>query len=330
MHQLPWRIAAATAVLSLTAILLTGCSVEPVSPNSIVKSYLEAVQSGDAERALELVSPGVATGDRVLLTDKVLDEAGKIENIVVSDSELPAGAVTATVNATYEAGGVPIPAEFTATKASGKWVVAGAYPVLHLPGGPVVPSVLVNGVTVDVRDAGEYGAELPSFPGTYTVTLPDNELVTMKKTTVTAGSASDYKYTPSKSVEASFDQYLTAFLDTCYAADRGTRDIACPNWFGRADWFIQKADWTLTEAPVYELGYYGGPELSITSEEPVQQSVTADFWYYVGGPTEQKTLAEPHTLNFTAQVHDGAVTFAPSGPNRIDGQSGPEYDNQYY
>ena len=131
-------------------------------------------------------------------------------------------------------------------------------------------------------------------------------------------------------MEHSFDQYLATFLDACYAADRGTRDIACPNWFGRADWFIQEADWTFTEAPVYELSYYGGPEFSITNNEPVQQNVTADFWYYVGGPTEQKTLAHPYTLNFDAAVSDGEVTFKPYGPNRINGESGPEYDSRYY
>lgn len=144
-----------------------------------VKGYLEALQSGDVEKALAYGPVG--NGSRVLLDAKPYKEslaASPISNIVVQSTD----ATASTIHASYRLGTQAVVADYKVVKNDdGNWRLSTSTTTVRLEAkrGANVP-LLANGTAV-----GQV-VELELLPGTYTFTtgLPYLQYQTSTKITV--------------------------------------------------------------------------------------------------------------------------------------------------
>jgi hypothetical protein len=318
-----WRTASAVAAVALTATMLTACASEPETPEKIVTSYLEAVESGNAERAIELVNPGVSKDERTLLTNDVLKSAGKIENIVVLAAEHDGTPVDTsgeylasnevTIGASYDVNGKTVDVEFTAEKTSKSWKVTGGYSTVYLPFDDSVKTFELNGHKV--KSGKDDSGAVVVFPGTYKVTMPSTKYLEMDAVTFnTAEGSPSFDYKVKDSIVESFDNYLATFLDNCFAATPDTRDINCPNWFYSAENAVSDVKWEMKSAPEYGISYFGGAFI-IEIEKPISQHLTYtwvnDGWFDKG-PKTVSTDEKGGNVEFTATVEGDEVVFTPS------------------
>jgi hypothetical protein len=304
------RIAAASVSIGLAAAALTGCVGQPSTPQDIAKAYLEAVQAGDATRAIALVSPGVSKGQRILLTDAALKKAGKIENIAVLDT--PSGSNTAgsnhvAVNATYDVDGKTARIQFIADRTSDGWHVTGGYASLRIPISAAAPAFSVNGLVV--KQANVSNGQIIVFSGTYRVDLVANQLLAMKSVNQsTADRPSNPVFEVAQAVQNGFDSTLKAFLDGCFAAAAAVRDHACPNWYSASPDYFNSFRWTLIEAPTYRVSYADG-KFEVIPVTRIRQRLS--YLWNVTGVTVMPDLAGGD-ISFEANLDNGAISFVPS------------------
>ena len=304
------RLTAATVAVGLAVAGLTGCVGQPSTPQDIVKAYLEAVQAGDATRAVALVNPGVSKNQRALLTDSALKKAGKIENIAVLDTPGGSDATGSnhlTVTATYDVDGKTAQAKFIADRASDGWRVTGGYANLNIPISVAAPAFSVNGLVV--KQANVNNGQVVVFPGTYRVGLVANQLLAMKSVNQ---STADLPHRPvfevAQAVQNDFDSNLKAFLDGCFAAAAAERGHACPNWYSASPDYFESFRWTLIEAPTYRVSYADG-KFEVIPATRIRQRLS--YLWNVTGVTVMPDLAGGD-VSFEANLENGAISFVPS------------------
>lgn len=172
--SLALRLVAALAVVAMLLLVGAGLVDEHLKtgtygPQAAVRSYLTAVQSGDATAALgHLV--GHVTGP--LLTHDALRAGGGVHNVKLGKATI--GGSSAEVAASYEVGNRRVRALFQLVaerthKHFGRyprWLISNGVSGLRIDASGSLTSVAVNGVKVDIRGGS---AVLPVFPGSYTV-----------------------------------------------------------------------------------------------------------------------------------------------------------------
>jgi hypothetical protein len=335
------RSISAAMAFGLIATALAGCSAGPATPEETIKSYLEAVAAGDAEKALELVNPGVSDNERQLLTDAVLKESGEIKNIKVlpaeDDDDVPVDTSSDTpttnsvnIEASYEIGGEPVSLYFDAERTTESWTVTGGYDTLSLPFSPYVTELSVNGTPVN----GDETTEPPVvFPGVYKVELPENEIVSMEPMEiVTSGTASESpEFEVNGGVVDEFDEFLTGFVDTCYAATREVRDEHCPNWAYLFDDEISDLKWELLSLPEVEIAYESGL-MTISQTKPIAQRLTYahvrdSFWD--DGP-QAASMDKSEDMVFDVSVDGGDLTFSVESSRSWGGMFGEPDLSKFY
>jgi hypothetical protein len=317
-----WRTASAVAAVALTATMLTACSSAPETPEKIVTSFLEAVESGNADRAIELVNPGVSRDERTLLTNDVLKSAGKIENIVVLAADNDGTPVDTsgeylasnevTVGASYDVNGKTVDVEFAAVKTSESWKVTGGYSTISLPFNDSVKAFTLNGHEVK---AGKAGAGIVVFPGTYEVTMPSTKYLKMDAVKFnTAEGSPSFNIEVKDSIVEKFDTYLAEFLSTCFAAGADTRDENCPNWIYSNEEEVDSVVWEMDSAPKYGITYYDS-SFSIEILEGIEQHVSYTYmntgWFDAGIQTVSEDV-EGTNVEFTAAFQGGELVFTPT------------------
>jgi hypothetical protein len=183
-------------------------------PDKAVNSYLQALQNGEASKAMALSDPGLANDQRVLLTDEVYAKAGKridgfdIVSTKVSDDN-------ATVVADLHQDGRKQQTTFNLRKSNPEllddhWKMESSpLQSLRITSDTPVRAILVNGQELNVglagSSTGSSGVNLPALPGEYTVELPSSEkyLTAPKSTTLVVIGGAQAPPTASLKVDAS-------------------------------------------------------------------------------------------------------------------------------
>lgn len=309
------KLIAASAVIGLATALLAGCSSTPATPQAVVKAYLEAVQDGNAERALELVRPDTETGNQLLLTDEVLKASDGIENIVVYDALVPNGdgSPLSSVKATYEADGKIMTALFNAEQADGDWIVTptdrAGLGALGLDFSDWVGTFTVNGidVTSDEAESANYAV----FPGSYSVDVV-SDFVSFEEpyvySTSEDSSGDGTLYTVNEDTQSALTSFTTTFMDDCFAASTETRADNCLNW---QEFYAAPTDavWTLDRRVEPELEYSGG-RMSVEWQESFAYTISfVTTSIYSSGEPQSDSSSNDSTLSITPTIEDDEIVF---------------------
>lgn len=182
----------ALSSVGFVALLAVGTAVtvaminQSRDPAGAVGEYLALLEQGEAERANELVDPGIRTSERALLTDEVLGAAE--HRIVVESVETTSRTESgANVHAVYSLDGERFEIDLPVARGPKElllletWRLEEPLLVSATLAGDGVPSVLVGDTEIGFGafDAGEYATrDITVYPGVYSVTGATSDYVT--------------------------------------------------------------------------------------------------------------------------------------------------------
>ncbi|MEV7397539.1 hypothetical protein [Aeromicrobium sp. NPDC092404] len=250
-------------------------------PEKQAEAYFDALGSGDAGKALDLVRLDYSSEERALLTEDVL-EAGDTTISDVSFGDVETSGDVASVKARYTIDGADQTQELMLEKTGSRFGVFDTWKIVD-PGlgtiyvsAPGASSLEVNGASIDVEGLDD-GATLPAFPGKYEIAPgTDSSLVTYGSESVTIGTdeeSLDFEAEPTDALVDEVAKQANAFLDACIQRNEAEPD-GCPNQTYWSD--LEDVSWKLTSPPTYavESDYDGGWNFSTSIPGKAMVSAT--------------------------------------------------------
>jgi hypothetical protein len=297
-------------------------------PDKAVSSYLQALQNGEASKAMDLADPGLANDERVLLSDQVYAKADKridgfdIISTKVSDD-------TATVVAELHQDGRKEQTTYSLRKSNPEilddhWKMESTpLQSLRITSDTAVKKVVINGQELDVDLAGSsFGSSdlsYPALPGEYTVELPSSEkyLTAPKSTGLVAIGAAQAPPTATLNVEASDAlkseamAQIDAHLDECVKSTEA-QPANCPLNSYASSRYSRNFHWTLTTKPSFTMSKdtYGSSPWRISTQTPGKATVTYEQDNSYGfGTSDWKPTTDTTSVSMSATVslEDGKV-----------------------
>ncbi|MET3962861.1 hypothetical protein ABIE44_002795 [Marmoricola sp. OAE513] len=299
-------------LLGAGSATISGINSAKYSAEATAEKYLDALQDGDAEKALGLAD--VEDGNTDLLTDEIYGAAEKtFTSYEIEDTSDGFGGVTRVEVELrgLEGGKAEVELELRKDGKTGvffdKWEVTdgglATRVSFDLPEG--ADSVAVNGTEVEIGS----GEDVYLFPGTYDINpYGDNKWLSTDgaKTVVEAGSYSGYAEIPEATASDAFreevDRQLSAYLDTCMAATTIDPD-GCPNSGYNSD--AVNVRWTLTTPPTVDYDSFDGEFPAQLSTDSGQASATFEYDANYGfGPKDMVTETYEDTLYLSVTVEE--------------------------
>ena len=269
------RALAVMAAVALVAVLagagLVAINVAKASngPDKRVSAYMQALVDGDAEKAMSISDPGIASEERALLTNAVYATAGKrIDGFTVLSTAVLGDSATVRVEVRQDGRKSEVP--FTLTKdhpqlLDDNWKLkSNGFNMVGLSADADVAAFSVNGVTINNFKATSSGLgsalSLPAFPGEYVIGLPKTEkyisakeerlLVTIGSSVGAAGSAR-LEVGASDELQGEVSRQVDAAWAAC-AASTELNPAGCP-FYSFASGETRNVKWTITDKPKYSL-----------------------------------------------------------------------------
>ncbi|MDQ0824805.1 hypothetical protein QFZ60_000978 [Arthrobacter sp. B2I5] len=297
-------------------------------PDKAVSSYLQALQNGEASKAMALADPGLANDQRVLLSDQVYAKAGKridgfdIVSTKVSDAK-------ATVVADLRQDGRKQQTTFSLRKSNPEllddhWAMESTpLQSVRITSDTPVKKVVINGQEIDVDLAGSSfgssGLNFPALPGEYTVELPSSEkYLTAPKSTalVTIGAAqapptASLKVDASDALKSEAMGQIDAYLAECVKST-DAQPANCPLNNYSSSRYSRNFHWTLTAKPTFTMSKdpYGSSPWRIRTQTPGKAAVTYEKDNSYGfGTADWKPATDTTSVSMSAGVtlEDGKV-----------------------
>ncbi|WP_284983112.1 hypothetical protein [Arthrobacter sp. efr-133-TYG-118] len=306
----------------LVAVLVVGLTVMvnvikgSNGPDKLVASYLQALEDGQASKALTLADPGLANDQRSLLTDAVYSKAAKrIDGFTILSTKTTD--TTATVVAELRQDGRKQQSTFTLHKTNPEllddhWTMDSA-PLGKLTVSSTSPiqKALVDGqettLAITGSEYGNKGTQFPVFPGEYTIELPPTEKYLTAQKAVVLVSIDNYtgsanlSIEPSEALKTEAAAQADALLATC-AKSTDFRPKGCP--FGTYSFSTTRnVQWTLTKKPTYKLSGTSGSgwALSTDTSGEAKANYERDASYGFGA-ADWKPDSTTATISFSATV----------------------------
>lgn len=297
-------------------------------PDKAVSSYLQALQSGEASKAMALADPGLANDQRVLLSDQVYAKAGKridgfdIVSTKVSDDK-------ATVVAELRQDGRKQQTTFSLRKSNPEflddhWTMESTpLQSLRITSDTPVKTVLINGQELNVDLAGSLSGSsslnYPALPGEYTVELPSSEkYLTAPKSTalVTIGAVqapptASLKVDASDALKSEAMAQIDAYLAECVKSTEA-QPANCPLNNYSSSRYSRNFHWTLTTKPTFTMSKdpYGSSPWRVRTQTPGKATVTYEKDNSYGfGTADWKPTTDTTSVSMSANVtlEDGRV-----------------------
>lgn len=297
-------------------------------PDKAVNSYLQALQNGEASKAMALADPGLANDQRVLLSDEVYAKAGKridgfdIVSTKVSDDN-------ATVVADLHQDGRKQQTTFSLRKSNPEllddhWTMESTpLQSLRITSDTPVKTVLINGQELNVDFAGSLSGSsslnYPALPGEYTVELPSSEkYLTAPKSTalVTIGAAqapptASLKVDASDALKSEAMAQIDAYLAECVKSTEA-QPANCPLNNYSSSRYSRNFHWTLTTKPTFTMSKdpYGSSPWRVRTQTPGKATVTYEKDNSYGfGTADWKPATDTSSVSMSANVslEDGKV-----------------------
>lgn len=297
-------------------------------PDKAVNSYLQALQNGEASKAMDLADPGLANDQRVLLSDEVYAKAGKridgfdIVSTKVSDDN-------ATVVADLHQDGRKQQTTFSLRKSNPEllddhWTMESTpLQSLRITSDTPVKTVLINGQELNVDFAGSLSGSssvnYPALPGEYTVELPSSEkYLTAPKSTalMTIGAAqapptASLKVDASDALKSEAMAQIDAYLAECVKSTEA-QPANCPLNNYSSSRYSRNFHWTLTTKPTFTMSKdpYGSSPWRVRTQTPGKATVTYEKDNSYGfGTADWKPATDTTSVSMSANVslEDGKV-----------------------
>lgn len=297
-------------------------------PDRAVSSYLQALQNGEASKAMALADPGLANDQRILLSDQVYAKAGKridgfdIVSTKVSDDR-------ATVVADVHQDGRKQQSTYSLRKSNPEllddhWKMESTpLQSVRITSDTALKKVVINGHELDVDLAGSSlgssGLSYPALPGEYTVELPSSEkYLTAQKSTalVTIGAAqvpatASLKVDASDALKSEAMAQIDAYLAECVKSTEA-EPANCPLNNYASSRYSRNFHWTLTTKPTFTMSKdpYGSSPWRITTQTPGKATVTYEKDSSYGfGTADWKPATDTTSVSMSAKVslEDGKV-----------------------
>ena len=297
-------------------------------PDKAVNSYLQALQNGEASKAMALSDPGLANDQRVLLTDEVYAKAGKrIDGFDIVSTKVSED--NATVVADLHQDGRKQQTTFNLRKSNPEllddhWKMESSpLQSLRITSDTPVRTLLVNGQELNVglasSSTGSSSVNLPALPGEYTVELPSSEkyLTAPKSTTLVVIGGAQAPPTASLKVDASeaFKSEVMSQVDAHLAECLKSTEAEpanCPLNNYSSSRSSRNFHWTLTTKPTFSLSKdpYGSSPWRLRTQTPGKATVSYERDNSYGfGTAEWKPATDTTSVSISANVtlEDGKV-----------------------
>ncbi|GAB3275595.1 hypothetical protein GCM10027449_14500 [Sinomonas notoginsengisoli] len=329
---------AAVVVLIVGGFLAVNVIKGANGPDKVVHSYLQALQDGDARKALDISDPNIPNEQRLLLTNQIFGQAAKrVDGFAILGTDIRDNA--ATVHAQLRQDGRSTDVDYHLAKASPEllddhWKL-GQVPVEKLTistdspfASPLTDTVTVNGTDVKLGppDNGQVSRyTLPAFPGSYTIGLSSKE----KYLTAAGGSvmvtvgtgqqqapAIKLQPAPNDAFLAEAQTQVNQLLTQC-ALSTSLRPPGCP--FSHSSLFdTRNVKWTITTMPTVSIT---GPSIDVRTSawRLWARNGTATVSYEAktaSSPQPQwKAMTDKANLDFfgTATLQNGQVSVSIGG-----------------
>ncbi|GAB3406816.1 hypothetical protein GCM10027515_21960 [Schumannella luteola] len=275
------------------------------SPQAVAREYLNAIASGDLERADEMIEPdGKGDPGATLVTSDVLKSAeNRISDVRVSRvSSGGYATVSYTLDGRTTSATLRLEREGTQAVFFDKWVIADSLAGTIAISARSSNTVSVNGVDVDLP-ARTYGSiRLIAYPGVYNLTIPDtSKWVVADKAKLTIGrsgrsyQSADLAVTPTAALEKEVESQVRAHLDDC-AASTDARPRGCP-FRVSAYGDVQGLGWKIDSYP----------DLSLQSDRGIRfsgesGSATATYQQRSGASSAYTTRVDTDTFSLYGDV----------------------------
>ncbi|MDQ0922716.1 hypothetical protein QF038_001224 [Pseudarthrobacter sp. W1I19] len=297
-------------------------------PDKAVNSYLQALQNGEASKAMALADPGLANDQRVLLSDEVYAKAGKrIDGFDIVSTKVSDG--NATVVADLHQDGRKQQTTFSLRKSNPEllddhWTMESTpLQSLRITSDTPVKTVLINGQELNVDFAGSLSGSsslnYPALPGEYTVELPSSEkYLTAPKSTalVTIGAAqapptASLKVDASDALKSEAMAEIDAYLAECVKSTEA-QPANCPLNNYTSSRYSRNFHWTLTTKPTFTMSKdpYGSSPWRVRTQTPGKATVTYEKDNSYGfGTADWKPATDTTSVSMSASVspEDGKV-----------------------
>ena len=285
-------------------------------PDKAVAGYLQAMQNGEASKAMAIADPGVASDQRILLTDEIYSKAGKrIDRFEILSTNVSND--TATVVAAMYQDGRRQQTTYRLHKSNPEflddhWVMDSASPrTLRISSDTPVKTLLINGQPVDVNLSDSRSVTYPALPGEYTVELPSSEkyLTAPKLTTmvtigtVSTSSAASLKVEASEALKTEVMAQIDAYLAECVKSTEA-RPANCPLNSYSSSRYTKNFRWALTTKPTFVVSKgYGETPWRVRTSNPGKATVTyeKDNSYGFGTP-DWKTTTDTTSVSLSANI----------------------------
>ncbi|MGO4237949.1 hypothetical protein [Pseudarthrobacter sp. YAF2] len=315
-------------VLGVGAIVTVNVIKGNSGPDKAVNSYLQALQNGEASKAMALADPGLANDQRVLLSDQIYAKAGKrIDGFEIVSTKISED--NATVVADVRQDGRKQQSTFSLRKSNPEllddhWKMESSpLQSLRITSDTPVKTVLVNGQELDVDLAGSVSGSsslsYPALPGEYTVELPSSEkYLTAQKSTalVTIGAAqapptASLKVDASDALKSEAMAQIDAYLAECVKSTEA-EPANCPLDNYSSSRYSRNFHWTLTTKPTFSMSKdpYGSSPWRIRTQTPGKATVSYERDNSYGfGTAEWKPATDTTSVSMSASVslEDGKV-----------------------
>lgn len=227
------------------------------SPKAVAMEYLNAIASGDLEKADKMIEPdGTGSPDTSLVNSEVLKSAeNRISDVKISRIS-SGGYATISYKLDGRTNNDYLRLERDGKQAVffDKWVIADSLAGTITVSARGADAVSVNGVEVDLPQK-DYGVvRMVAYPGVYDVSIPDTSkwLAADKAKLVVGGSVASYssadlEVKPTQALEKEVESQVKAYLDEC-AASTDARPSGCPfRTYAYGD--VQGLSWKIDSYP---------------------------------------------------------------------------------
>lgn len=260
------------------------------APQAKVSEYLDALKAGDASRALELSDVDAPNSERVLLNDEIFGAAeGRIASYDIT-SVVSSGNTT-TVAAEVDQDGSKSSMQFTVVSRGKQWLFFDEWKLARPDQSSVsvtIPDTLdqleVNGVPIELSaDQRDGIVSLPAFPGRYDFSIsksskwitaePQSAMARPRGVVAGIDGRVQLQPEPTPALTEEIGSQVDAYLAACIASTSLKPDN-CPNsaYFSLGN--PTDVVWTMTKAPVYEVGIDYDGALRVTTTTSGSASVT--------------------------------------------------------
>ncbi|MBW3095290.1 hypothetical protein KIH75_08075 [Bifidobacterium sp. 64T4] len=286
------------------------------SATATAESYANAIASGDYSKATSMVDPKLSGKEGQLLTSEASSKQGTgITDMKVTETRTQGN--RAFVKLSYKLDNTPVEDALPLVQEGNKFLLFPNWRIetplikplnLHVP--KCVSELEVNGMRIDNPNTGTYSGvyeTLKVYPGTYRITVPKSDFMTVDPVTLTTGMNGSRGTLDAKATDKLKERLAAALkekLDACSTNGAGEGCPANPSTYFSGPTY-RNFSWKVEESPkVDDVNLDSGLFFS----EAGKLKISYDW--RLGGKWEHREASHSFRLNGTFEMKGDSVTIS--------------------